>query len=237
MYQAAWQYPAKVLESISCTTFTTAITAPARIFAISANLALRFVAYMSQKLPLSHLQDLQRRMALYEDEHAFKAIFFAFYVQLTRLATAIIGAKEPSEEIVADVFTNLWKNRATAADITDIQLYLYVSVKNNCIHYLKKQQKQQWQSLEDMQLEQDWYYEEPDRLEIKELETKIRTAVDSLPPRARLVFQLAKEDKLPYKHIAELLDISVKTVDNQLAIALKKLSALIGFSAVRKKNP
>ncbi len=192
---------------------------------------------MSEKLTLSHLRDLQRRMALYEDEHAFKALFFAFYVQLTRLATAITGAKEPAEEIVADVFTNLWKNRATAADMADIQLYLYVSVKNNCIHYLKKHQKQQWQSFETLELEQDWYYQEPDRLEVKELESKIRTAVASLPPRARLIFQLAKEDKLPYKHIADLLGISVKTVDNQLAIALKKLSALIGFPAARKKNP
>ena len=197
----------------------------ARIFAISANLALRFVFLMSEKLTLSHLRDLQRRMALYEDEHAFKALFFAFYVQLTRLATAITGAKEPAEEIVADVFTSLWKNRATAADIADIQLYLYVSVKNNCIHYLKKHQKQQWQSFESLELE------------LKELENKIRTAVAGLPPRARLIFQLAKEDKLPYKHIADLLGISVKTVDNQLAIALKKLSALIGFPAARKKNP
>lgn len=192
---------------------------------------------MSEKLTLSHLRDLQRRMALYEDEHAFKALFFAFYVQLTRLATAITGAKEPAEEIVADVFTSLWKNRASAADIADIQLYLYVSVKNNCIHYLKKHQKQQWQSFESLELEQDWYYQEPDRLEVKELENKIRTAVAGLPPRARLIFQLAKEDKLPYKHIADLLGISVKTVDNQLAIALKKLSALIGFPAARKKNP
>lgn len=192
---------------------------------------------MSQKLPLGHLRDLQRRMALYEDEHAFKALFFAFYVQLTRLATAITGAKEPAEEIVADVFTNLWKNRASAAEIADIQLYLYVSVKNNCIHYLKKHQKQQWQSLDTLQLEQDWYYQESDRLEVKELENQIRTAVASLPPRARLIFQMAKEDKLPYKHIADLLGISVKTVDNQLAIALKKLSALIGFPASRKKNP
>jgi RNA polymerase sigma-70 factor (family 1) len=192
---------------------------------------------MSQNLSHSQLRDLQRRMALYEDEHAFKALFFAFYVQLTRLASAITGSKESAEEIVGDVFANLWKNRASAAEIEDIQVYLYVAVKNNSIHYLKKHQKQQWQSLEEIQLEQDWYYQEPDRLEVKELENKIRTAVASLPPRARLIFQLAKEDKLPYKHIADLLGISVKTVDNQLAIALRKLSALIGFTATRKKNP
>jgi RNA polymerase sigma-70 factor (ECF subfamily) len=192
---------------------------------------------MSPNLPHSQLRDLQRRVALYEDEHAFKALFFAFYVQLTRLASAITGSKESAEEIVGDVFASLWKNRASAGEIEDIQVYLYVAVKNNSIHYLKKHQKQQWQSLEDIQLEQDWHYQEPDRLELKELENKIRTAVASLPPRARLIFQLAKEDKLPYKHIADVLGISVKTVDNQLAIALKKLSALLGLTAIRKKKP
>jgi RNA polymerase sigma-70 factor (ECF subfamily) len=191
---------------------------------------------MSQQVPDTNLRDLQRRMALYEDEHAFKALFFAFYVQLTRLSTAITGSKESAEEIVADVFTNLWKGRAAVAEIEDIQLYLYVAVKNNSIHYLKKQQKQQWQSLDAIELEQDWYYQAPDQLELKELENNIRTAIASLPPRARIIFQLAKEDKLPYKHIAALLGISVKTVDNQLAIALKKLSALIGFAATRKKK-
>jgi RNA polymerase sigma-70 factor (ECF subfamily) len=63
----------------------------------------------------------------------------------------------------------------------------------------------------------------------------IHTAINNLPPRAKLIFKLAKEDKMRYKDIANLLDISVKTVDNQLSIAIRKIAVAIG-SVVRKKS-
>jgi RNA polymerase sigma-70 factor (ECF subfamily) len=58
--------------------------------------------------------------------------------------------------------------------------------------------------------------------------------INELPPRCKLVYKLAKEDKLPYKDISAILNISVKTVDNQLATALKRIASAINFKL--KKN-
>jgi RNA polymerase sigma-70 factor (ECF subfamily) len=61
----------------------------------------------------------------------------------------------------------------------------------------------------------------------KEMQRQIREAIEQLPPRCRLIFKLVKEDGLTYKQVAAILDISVKTVDNQLWLALKKLAVLL----------
>ena len=59
---------------------------------------------------------------------------------------------------------------------------------------------------------------------------KINIEIQKLPPKCRLIFKLVKEDRLRYNEIARLLNISVKTIDNQMAIALKKISSAINFN-------
>jgi RNA polymerase sigma-70 factor (ECF subfamily) len=60
--------------------------------------------------------------------------------------------------------------------------------------------------------------------------------VNALPPRCKLVFQLVREDGLPYKEVAEILNISIKTIDNQLAIAVRKISEAINLRLKMKVN-
>ena len=62
---------------------------------------------------------------------------------------------------------------------------------------------------------------------------KIQEAVQSLPPRCKLIFKLVKEEELKYREVAELLNLSVKTVENQMTIALKKIGSAIGFDIHR----
>ena len=182
------------------------------------------------------VRDLQRRIAIYEDEAAYKELFMILFHSLTRFATGIVHSKETAEEIVSDVFISIWNDRARLNEIEDLQLYIFIAVKNNAIRKLKQQNKRVTISIDEIDVEMDSLYQNPeDQVMSSESLHHIETAINSLPPRARLVFKLAKEDKMRYKEIANLLNISVKTVDNQLSIALKKLAQAVG-TPFRKKS-
>ncbi|MEQ1800201.1 MAG: RNA polymerase sigma-70 factor [Lacibacter sp.] len=191
---------------------------------------------MEQGKLYKNVKDLQRRIAVYEDEAAYKELFIQLFNSLTRFATGIVQSKETAEEIVSDVFISIWNNRSQLNEIEDLQLYLFIAVKNNSLRKLKQQNRNATISLDDMNVELDSFYQNPeDKVLSDESLLHIETAINQLPHRARLIFKLAKEDRMRYKDIAALLDISVKTVDHQLSIALKKLAVAIG-SAIRKKG-
>lgn len=158
------------------------------------------------------------------------------FSSLTRFAASIVQSRETAEEIVSDVFIQLWNQRSRIDEISDLRLYLFIAVKNNSVRKLKQQLKSTSISIDDLNIELDSSYLSPEhRLLSAEAVRSIELAIQHLPPRARLIFKLAKEDKMRYKDIASLLNISVKTVDHQLSIALKKIGAAIG-STIRKKK-
>jgi RNA polymerase sigma-70 factor (family 1) len=193
------------------------------------------IALPTQKLHRS-IKDLQRQIAVYEDETAYKELFFALFNTLTRFSTGIVHSKEIAEEIVSDVFMSIWTDRAKLSSIDDLQLYMFIAVKNNSIHKAKQLNKRSAVSIDEIDVELESLYLNPEqRLIAAENVKRIETAISNLPIRARLIFKLAKEDNMRYKDIAALLNISVKTVDNQLAIALKKITTALGIP-FRKKS-
>ncbi len=184
------------------------------------------------------LLEHQRRIALYEDESSYKHLFNSFYLYLVRFSHSMTIDSSLSEDIVSEVFISLWKNRTRILEIDDIKLYLYISVKNNTLKELQKRQKNVQVDLSSLEFQADDHFLLPESsLLNKELHSQIQTAIEKLPPRAKLIFKLAKEDRLPYKKIAEILEVSIKTIDNQLSIALKKLAVelkLIHSSRTKK---
>ncbi|TWI80304.1 RNA polymerase sigma-70 factor (ECF subfamily) [Lacibacter cauensis] len=191
---------------------------------------------MPHKKTHKSIKDLQRRIAVYEDEAAYKELFFLLFPSLTRFAEGILQSKENAEEIVSDVFIAVWNDRAKLNKIDDLQLYIYVAVKNNAVRKAKQLNKNSTVSLEHIHVEMDSLYQTPEeRMLSGETVGKIETAINNLPNKARLILKLAKEDRMKYKDIATLLNISVKTVDNQLAIALKKLASAISEPLRKKK--
>ena len=174
------------------------------------------------------IKELQRRIASYDDEPAYKELFFLFYKPLIQFATSFVRSAEMSEEIVSDVFIRVWEKRKQLEEIQNLKVYLYISTKNNSLKYLLKQQKQVAITIDGLSVELQSISDNPEQLMITaEMMTRIQRTIDQLPPRCKIVYKLIREDGLRYKEVAEILDISVKTIDNQLAIALKKISAAI----------
>lgn len=184
-----------------------------------------------------NMVELQRRIALYDDELAYREIFFKFYNALVRFAVTFLEEKESAEEVVSDVLIKIWQNRKTLTSIENLRVYLYVSTRNTAINYLSRQRKTAVVSLDDLTIDFPSPALNPEELMITaEMMRRINQAVNSLPPRCKIVFQLVREDGLPYKEVAEILNISIKTIDNQLAIAVRKISEAINLRLKTKVN-
>jgi RNA polymerase sigma-70 factor (ECF subfamily) len=179
---------------------------------------------------LPEISELQRRIALYDDEQAYKGLFIIFYKPLLHFAGSFLANREMAEEVVSDVFVSVWQNRKRLEEIRNLKVYLYVSAKNNSLKYLLKQQKTVAITLDQLAVEFESELPDPEQLMITaEMMQQIRRVVEELPPRCKMIYKLIKEDRLKYKEVAEILNISVKTIDNQLAIALKRIAAVIAF--------
>lgn len=178
----------------------------------------------------SVLQDLLVKIALNDDGLAYKKLFLYFHPKLLSFSYAITHCKESSEEVVSDVFLNIWKNRSKILQIDNFGLYLYVSTKNISLNYLAKQKRNQVSFLDDAKTEFSTLYYNPEQMFITaEMFRRLQLAVNGLPPKCRFIFKLIKEDGLSYKEVAELLHLSVKTIENQMTIALRKLGESIAL--------
>ncbi|MBC9932114.1 RNA polymerase sigma factor [Chitinophaga qingshengii] len=188
-------------------------------------------------LPANHIQELQRRISLYDDESAYKALFLHFYEPLVQFAGSFVRSAPIAEEVVSDVFINIWQGRRRLTEVNNLRVYLYVSTKNVALKYLLQQQKKNALSLDELELDMESpHYNPEEQLISAELLAKFEQAVSELPPRCKVIFKLIKEDGLRYKEIAEILDISVKTIDNQLAIALARIARAINTSLKRPQR-
>ncbi len=185
---------------------------------------------MQRKEINTDFYELQRRIAVYEDEAAYKELFFRLYTSLKKFATGFLRSVETAEEIVSDVFMEIWRRRNALMEIDDLRVYMYICVRNAALRKLQQSRKDATVSLDDFAYEFTSSYINPeDAVLTSELLQKIQAVINELPPRCKLVYKLAKEDKLHYKEISAILNISVKTVDNQLSTALKRIAAAINF--------
>lgn len=176
------------------------------------------------------VQYLQGRIARLDDQQAYKELFTHLYAYLFQFAKTLVKAKEPSEEIVSDVFIKVWEKRRELEKIENLKVYLYVTTRNMAYNYLDKQKRVVTQPIDDFHGTITSLYFDPEQLLITaDMLALIQKAVEELPPKCKIIFKLIKEDGLKYREVAEILGLSVKTVENQLAIALQKIGTAVSF--------
>jgi RNA polymerase sigma factor (sigma-70 family) len=131
---------------------------------------------------------------------------------------------------VSDVFLKIWTKRNSLTTVANFHLYIYIITKNLSINYLLKQKREPSFSFDDTVVEFRSIYLDPEQIMISaEMLKRVQLARKGLPPKCQLIFKLVKEDGLKYREVAELLDLSLKTVENQMTIALKKIAQSIPF--------
>jgi RNA polymerase sigma-70 factor (family 1) len=171
------------------------------------------------------------------DEQAFASLFNSYRHKLLRFSYSITRSKQTAEETVEDVFINIWCNRKQLTAIKDINVYLYTAVKNRSLNVLSKKSYDIITAPYDfLHIELQPLSNTPyESLVTQEMMQKMNTAVEALPARCKMIFKLVREDGLQYKEVARILNISVKTIDAQMAIAVKRICTSIDLPR-KKKN-
>lgn len=173
------------------------------------------------------MEQLLERIAKNSDQLAFGQLFSHYCDRLIYFAAAFVRSREEAEEVVADVFVKLWQTRERLPDIRYFQTYLYTAVRNTALNHQSRAIFPH-EALDDGHAALVPCLVTPeDALISRENLRQIEQAVNQLPLRCRLIFKLVKEDGLSYREVAEVLDISVNTVNAQITIALKKLGSAI----------
>ena len=165
------------------------------------------------------------RIARHSDEEAAREFFEIFHPKLVRFAVIYTSSINDANDLVADVFVKLFRNKRKLEDIRDIQYYLYKSVKNQCITYFKKRKNEI--SVNDIEWEETGYTYEirnpESELLTKELAAEIEEIINGFPPKRKIIYKMVVIDGLKYKEAAEILDLSIKTIENHLSLAVKEL--------------
>ncbi len=175
------------------------------------------------------------------DKDAFERLFLKFYDPLCNFAWRYVHSVHISEELVQDVFLNVWESRERLDPDKNIKSYLYKAVRNKVLNYLKhkdvaeKYNKQiDWLNSVDISQMHDFD-------EQSEFIEAAQEAIEDLPEGARRIYKLSRKDGLSYQEIADVLDISVRTVESQMSRALEKLrnslsEYLSSYSSLYLKN-
>ena len=151
-------------------------------------------------------------------EAAFRQLFDKYFKVMSYAAYKTIQDEHKSKDCAQEVFLDLWKRRETLEIHTSVAAFLKRATTFKAIDYIRKQ-KHAFQEVE----EHDALGFENDNLEFNELNTLIHSVIEKLPERCRLVFSLSRFEQLSHKEIAQKLEISEKTIENQITKALRIL--------------
>jgi len=162
-----------------------------------------------------------------EKYHRF---FNEWYSILCNYCNFIINNHEAAEDIVQEQFIYLWENWDRLQNFESLKGYLFQSVKNRSINFLKNKARKSTVNLHDNSIVGNVKGNLPsasEMLEKKELENLITKAINNLPDKCRAIFILKRMEEYTNKEIAQKLNISIKTVETQMTIALKRLYAFV----------
>ena len=157
------------------------------------------------------------------NEEDLERIFHRFYRYLTVTAYQLIPDEGKAQDLAQDLFFSLWTKRASLTVSGSLKAYLRKAIVNRCIDELRREKRRGGTSDEQLPYQAAAQTGADALLEVSELQQHINHAIDQLPERCRAVFALSRFHNLSNKEVAAKLDISVKTVENQMTKALRLL--------------
>ena len=178
------------------------------------------------------LENLQMDIVnLHNDKKSdFSRVYSIYFPKLVRFAREFVLSTEDAENIIQDIFIYLWEHQEILGSLSNLNAFLFVLVKNRCIDFIRQKKlverkREEFEMVMDKELQLKMYalqqFDE-NALSADDIEVILNNAINSLPEKCREVFILSRMEGLKYREIAERLNISTKTVENQIITALKK---------------
>lgn len=144
--------------------------------------------------------------------------------RVLRFISLFVHDRESCEELSSDVFISLWKNRDTLPEIADLDGYIFIVARNKALDYLRREQEKSI-DLDSLNIDAFHFTETtPESVYISEETVReLNAAINELPQRTKMAFMLVREQNKTYKEAAEIMSVSVKTIEKQVASAVEKL--------------
>ena len=155
------------------------------------------------------------------DLTAFEMLFRTFYQPLCNYAYTFTQDRDEAEEVVQSTFLSFWEKYNTLEIHTAMKPYLYAMVRNSCLNIIKHEKIKQKHVQSEMVMAERSIESVTNTVLATELDERIQQALEKLPEQCRIIFKLSRFEELKYAEIAEHLNLSVKTVENQMGKALK----------------
>ncbi len=158
------------------------------------------------------------------DVRAFEKLYCAYSPQLYVFAHRFLRSEDASWEVIDDIFLRIWQSRTEWTPLGHLRPYLFRAVKNQIYSYLRLHKNYNNVITVDEPIDRDGQEHSPhQQLEVKELAVLLWKLAEEMPSRRRMVFYLHRRHGLTYGEIADVMQISLSTVENHMGLALKEL--------------
>lgn len=159
-------------------------------------------------------------------EDVFKRIVQTYKEKVIRFMSLFVSNPQDCEELASDVFLSLWANVDKLAEIDDLNNYIFIISKNKALNHLRRNTPK----LIDLEpFQADIFHNtesNPESIYInREIAEQLNDAINELPQKTKLAFMMVRENKMKYKDAAQILGVSIKTIEKQVATAVAKLAA------------
>ncbi|EDM34832.1 RNA polymerase ECF-type sigma factor [Pedobacter sp. BAL39] len=175
------------------------------------------------------LTELWKQFCVDDNVKAFEGFYYAMFNKLVKFCVYYTANQEAAEEIVSEIFVKCWNNRKNLSSVERPVTYVFVAVKNQSLKHNKKHGAVHMVEIDSAEEHHfaDLSSDPSTIVERKELQQQLDRAIDTLPMQARVVFRLIKEGGLKYKEVAELMNISHRTVQTHLFRSIAKLREVL----------
>lgn len=163
------------------------------------------------------------------DHDAFRYIFMKYYPKMKYFIAHIVNSEAIAEELSQDVFEKIWKNRSELPRLHSFNSYVYRMSKNIAFNYNEHKQVER-NYLQNREVSREVHMEE--EMDAKEIEQLVMFEVKRMPEQRRRIFTMSRYENLKNEEIAEMLQITKKTVENHLNLALKQIRKIISLFLV-----
>ncbi len=188
-----------------------------------------------------YLNHILQRIAIHDDQKAFSEFFDCYHSKLIKFAHLYVPNYNQAEDIVSEVLIKLLKNRKTLHKIEKFEGYLFTMIKNQSLNFIKQNKK----NINHLSVDNMEDFLSTDRIDPYEkyLESELRNllnkTIELLPPKRQMVFKFIKDEGMSQKEVAELMNISVRTVEVHLKLAVMEVRKVIKeyFTESEKEKP